>query len=186
MTPAVFLLIVSGLLLAALAVSAGVRVWRSAWVARLARAEGMQFSAVDRFELAHRVAMAIPVPGASEVHVHDVMYRRADADAEAVPVRQSWRSSPRPQAGRTQVLAGGKLLCVMTVGYTIGTLGHRRHPRRVVAAVDDGGEQLMHVQMLPGLPSEATYRDGLTHLRRALTHEADAAATPGEATARGS
>lgn len=181
MTPALFLLIVGGLLLAALAVSAGVRVWRSAWVARLARAEGMQFSALDRFELTNRVAMAMPVPGASEVHVHDVMYRRADADDESAADGQPWRRSARPQAGGSQALGGGKLLCVMTVGYTIGTLGHRRHPRRVVAAVDDGGERLMHFQMLPGLPSEATYREGLSHLRRVLADEGG-----GGVTARGS
>ena len=173
MTPALFMLILVGLLLAGRGVSASVRLVRSARTARIAREEGMQFAAVDRFELARRVARALPVPGASEVHVYDVMYRRVEADEQM---------TPRVGAGAGVAESGkGRLLCVMSVGFTIGTLGHRRHPRRVVAAVDDGGERLQHVWMVPGLASAANYREGLNHLRRALQQGRDTqeAATAG-------
>lgn len=163
MTPATFLLIMAGVLAGALAMSAAVRVVRSARVARWARAEGMQFSAIDRFGLSERVAVHLPVPGAAAVHVHDVWYCRSDGEGRLsfleLRRRRRWAADPS--------LPGGRLLCVMSVGYTLGTLGHRRHHRRVVAVIDDGSPVLSRFLMLPGRPSRETYRQGLAHLREA-------------------
>lgn len=160
MTPAAFLGLTAGVLALALATSAAVRLVRSARVARWARAEGMQFSAIDRFRLAERVALHLPVPGAAAVHVHDVMYRRADGEGRlsAAELRR------RRRLPREVELPGGRLMCVMSVGYTVGTVGHRRHHRRVVALLDDGGPELGRFLMLTEGPSREAYRRGLRHL----------------------
>ncbi|HMO24867.1 MAG TPA: hypothetical protein PKB10_01225, partial [Tepidisphaeraceae bacterium] len=51
------------------------RTRRTTRLARLARATGWMFSPSDRFQLAERVAPLIPVPGAADVVVSDVLYR---------------------------------------------------------------------------------------------------------------
>ncbi|MFN4242004.1 MAG: hypothetical protein ACK4PI_02080 [Tepidisphaerales bacterium] len=160
MTPSAFLGLTGGALALALATSAAVRLVRSARVARWARGEGMQFSAIDRFRLAERVALHLPVPGAAAVHVHDVMYRRADGEGRlsAAELRR------RRRLPREVELPGGRLMCVMSVGYTVGTVGHRRHHRRVVALLDDGGPELGRFLMLTEGPSREAYRRGLRHL----------------------
>jgi hypothetical protein len=136
MSPNYYLLMLIGALAIGLATSAAVSVLRGRALHAQATRLGLQFSHPDRFLLAARVARQLPIPGASEVSIRDVAY------------------SKTPEG----------LACIMTVRFTIGTMGRRRNQRRVVAALDPGGDELLHFKMLPTPPNPQTYADAAAHL----------------------
>lgn len=89
------------------------RARRAARLAQLARATGWMFSPTDRFQLAERVASLVPVPGAADVVVSDVLYR---ADL----------------AGRSYIAR---------VDFTVGTFS-RRVRRTMVGRLSEATDQL--------------------------------------------
>jgi hypothetical protein len=131
MSPNYYLLMLIGALAIGLATSAAVSVLRGRALHAQATRLGLQFSHPDRFLLAARVARQLPIPGASEVSIRDVAY------------------SKTPEG----------LACIMTVRFTIGTMGRRRNQR-----LDPGGDELLPFKMLPTPPNPQTYADAAAHL----------------------
>jgi hypothetical protein len=57
---------------------------RAGRLRRIARGLRLQYSPIDRFNLAARVARSLPDPAAADVRVRDLMYRSTDAGYEYV------------------------------------------------------------------------------------------------------
>lgn len=140
MTPLQYLILVSGILALSLFIASFVAFLRSRRLATVAKSAGFQFSRPDRFDLSRRVALRLPVFGAAEVNVRDILY------------------ATTPQG----------LLCVMTASFTLGTVGHRRQFLRVCSALDLAGKDLKHFSMLPSPPTPTTYTQALTELQSKL------------------
>jgi hypothetical protein len=148
-SPLTYLTLSASVLGAGLALTAIVAVARSRRLLGEARRHSMQFSHPDRFDLGRRVAFKLPVPGAADVVVRDVAYATTEAG----------------------------LQCVMTAAFTIGTVGRRRHLRRVCAALDVGGKELVGFQMWDGLPSPELYATAIASLRPAAGKSTEPGAT---------
>lgn len=129
MSPNYYLLLIAGAMALGLSMSAATSVLRGRRIHEKATKLGLLYSHPDRFLLARRVARQLPIPGTSEVTVRDVAYRKV------------------PEG----------LLCIMTARFTIGTTGRRRNLRRIVAALDPGGEELVQFEMLDGEPEAELY-----------------------------
>jgi hypothetical protein len=74
MKPLAFFYLLIGTTLAAAALQRGLRARRCAALRRVARELGMQYVADDRFRLTPKIAGLLPVPGAADPRVRDVMY----------------------------------------------------------------------------------------------------------------
>lgn len=154
MSPALYLLALSTLMVAAVVTSAVIDLLRSHRFHRAARDLGLQFSRPDRFLLAPRVAVKLPVPGAAEVRVSNVAYRSIKEPVPSTP------GVPSP----TTASAPTGLLCVMVASFTIGSVGRRKNIRRVCAALDPGGRELLAFQMLDEKPKPQTYERAFREL----------------------
>lgn len=73
-SPLVLLLVALTITLIAVAINAMLRRRRRRDIAELARAWNMHYSPWDMFNLAPRVASRLPIPGASDVAVRDLVY----------------------------------------------------------------------------------------------------------------
>jgi hypothetical protein len=135
-------LLVLGILLAiSLIAYAGSVIWRQrrrGQLARLAREWHMQYSPGDVFQLAGRVAPGLPVIGAADVRVHDVIYG----------------SEP------------GGYRCIFSAEYTAGVVRSRSRRRCVVSILEprtSGSDEGAHPWSmfkiaLPDLPLLEQYR----------------------------
>lgn len=110
LTPWHILAIASLLLILTYVVDRGVTSRRRRRLRKLAAELRMRYSDIDRFRIAPRLALTLPISGAADVRVRDLMYRLADD-------------------GTT-----GAYLYVFTIEYAIGTIGGVSR-RRVVGCV---------------------------------------------------
>jgi hypothetical protein len=123
MPPILLMLVVCAVTAAAAAGSALRRKARSARLAALATTWNMRFTSQDRFQLTARVAARLPMPGAADVVVRDLIYRQE----------------------------GAGFRYLFTVEYTTGVLRTKR--RRIgagmVVETGQGGEVFSDVTLAP-------------------------------------
>jgi len=112
MRPIIFLLLMLGLTVWALALGEAQRRRRHRQARRLAREWEMLFSETDTLALAARVAPSLPVPGAAEVVVHDLIYGSS----------------------------GTERVYIFSAVYTQGVLGTKRRVRRVVKVLESSSD----------------------------------------------
>ena len=132
MTPVALLILAVWLTGVAAAADALVRRRRARALRQLAVEWGMNYSPIDPFRIARKIAAAFPVPGAADLHVADLIY-----------------GSDR-----------GRYRYVFTIQFTVGTTGTKRRLIRVASFSEprgrDATEPAGPVTLAPG---EGTWLD---------------------------
>lgn len=146
LTPWHILAIASLLLLLMYVIDRGVTRRRNRHLRQLAVDLRMRYSAVDRFRIAPRLALTVPMSGAADVRVRDLMYRLSESSGAA--------------SGE------GGYVYVFTIEYATGTIAGvtRRHVvGRVIEPVGRSCEQFDRVDLADQTqPLDEQYRSLLS------------------------
>lgn len=144
MSPEIFLCVVLCLLATAVVVDMTLRLIRRGRLRSLAHKWHMHFAPGDRLRLALRVAPLLPVPGAADVRVRDMIFRTENNQHQYV----------------------------FTIDYTVGVVRGKVGRSRVAGfqePVTRGGRLQPHPPVLLLAPQSLCLADAYSHVRDALS-----------------